>query len=60
MSASQSLYEDVKGGEMMPEIFSLMKKEKRKKAELIQGCVFALAPEDQGQKNRAGIRTGKI
>lgn len=46
---------------MMPEIFSLMKQEKkRKKAELIQGCGFALAPEDQGQKNRAGIRTGKI
>lgn len=63
MSPSQSLYKDAKGGAVMPEILSLMKQKnqtKKKRTEWIQGCGFALAPEDQGQRHRAGIRTRKI
>lgn len=62
MSPSQSLYKDVKGGAVMPKILSLIKQkyQTKKRTELIQGCGFALAPEDQGQRNRAGIRTRKI
>lgn len=36
------------------------KSNKKKRTELIQGCGFAPAPEDQGQRSRAGIRTRKI
>lgn len=61
MSPSQSLYKDVKGGAVMPEILRLMKQKNltKKRTELDQGCGFALAPEDQGQRNRAGIEPGK-